>query len=171
MRAESDEDARRRLEKTFDSGDPELLRHFKELAADRLEVVAGDKSEPDLGLDQPMWRRLAETVDLIVDSAAMVNAFPYHELFGPNVAGTAELIRIALTTKLKPFTYVSTADVGAAIEPSAFTEDADIRVISPTRTSTAAGLAATAPASGPVRCCCARPTTCARCRSRCFAAG
>lgn len=64
-----------------------------------------------------MWRRLAETVDLIVDSAAMVNAFPYHELFGPNVAGTAELIRIALTTKLKPFTYVSTADVGAAIEP------------------------------------------------------
>lgn len=81
-----------------------------------------------------MWRRLAETVDLIVDSAAMVNAFPYHELFGPNVAGTAELIRIALTTKLKPFTYVSTADVGAAIEPSAFTEDADIRVISPTRT-------------------------------------
>lgn len=134
VRAESDEDARRRLEKTFDSGDPELLRHFKELAADRLEVVAGDKSEPDLGLDQPMWRRLAETVDLIVDSAAMVNAFPYHELFGPNVAGTAELIRIALTTKLKPFTHVSTADVGAAIEPSAFTEDADIRVISPTRT-------------------------------------
>lgn len=55
-------------------------------------------------------------------------------MFGPNVAGTAELIRIALTTKLKPFTYVSTADVGAAIEPSAFTEDADIRVISPTRT-------------------------------------
>ena len=48
--------------------------------------------------------------------------------------GTAELIRIALTTKLKPYTYVSTADVGGQIEPSAFTEDADIRVISPTRT-------------------------------------
>ena len=59
---------------------------------------------------------------------------PYSELFGPNVVGTAELIRIALTTKLKPYTYVSTADVGAQIERSAFTEDADIRVISPTRT-------------------------------------
>ena len=29
---------------------------------------------------------------------------------------------------------------------------------------------ATATASGPARCCCARPTTCAHCRSRCFAA-
>ncbi len=59
----------RRLEKTFDSGDPELLRHFKELAADRLEVVA---ARANLGLDQPMWRRLAETVDLIVDSGDVV---------------------------------------------------------------------------------------------------
>jgi thioester reductase-like protein len=48
--------------------------------------------------------------------------------------GTAELIRFALTTKIKPYTYVSTANVGDQIEPSAFTEDADIRVISPSRT-------------------------------------
>jgi fatty acid CoA ligase FadD9 len=58
---------------------------------------------------------------------------PYDQLFGPNALGTAELIRIALTTKLKPFTYVSTIGVGDQIERSAFTEDADIRVISPTR--------------------------------------
>ena len=125
----------RRLDKTFDSGDPELLRHFQELAADHLEVIAGDKGEANLGLDQQTWQRLADTVDLIVDSAALVNGvLPYSELFGPNVVGTAELIRIALTTKLKPYSYVSTADVGNQIEPSAFTEDADIRVISPTRT-------------------------------------
>jgi thioester reductase-like protein len=48
--------------------------------------------------------------------------------------GTAELIRIALTTKLKPYSYVSSADVRIQIDPSAFTEDADIRVIGPTRT-------------------------------------
>lgn len=48
--------------------------------------------------------------------------------------GTAELPRLALTTKLKGFSYVSTANVGDQIEPSAFREDADIRVISPTRT-------------------------------------
>ena len=134
MRAKSDEDARRRLESTFDSGDPELLRHFHELAADHLQVIAGDKGRADLGLDQQSWQRLADTVDLIVDSAAVVNGvLPYAELFGPNVGGTAELIRLALTTKLKPYTYVSTANVGDRIEPSAFTEDADVRVVSPTR--------------------------------------
>ncbi|WP_261861149.1 thioester reductase domain-containing protein, partial [Mycobacterium montefiorense] len=134
VRANSDEDARQRLEKTFDSGDAQLLCHFQELAADHLEVLAGDKGQANLGLDQQTWQRLAETVDLIVDSAAQVNgALPYSELFAPNVVGTAELIRLALTTKLKPFTYVSTADVGRQIEPAAFTEDADIRIISPTR--------------------------------------
>ncbi|OBF98559.1 hypothetical protein A5773_08955 [Mycobacterium sp. 852014-52450_SCH5900713] len=47
--------------------------------------------------------------------------------------GTAELIRMALTTKIKPYAYVSTSAVGYQIERSLFTEDADIRVISPTR--------------------------------------
>jgi glycopeptidolipid biosynthesis protein len=135
VRAKSNADARRRLDKTFDSGDPQLQRHFQELAAHHLQVVAGDKNDASLGLDQQTWQRLADTVDLIVDPAALVNAvLPYSELFGPNVVGTAELIRLALTTKLKPYTYVSTADVGDQIEQSAFTEDADIRVINPTRT-------------------------------------
>ncbi|CPZ30963.1 Probable peptide synthetase NRP [Mycobacteroides abscessus] len=136
VRAKSDEEARRRLDKTFDSGDPELIRVYEALAADRLQVVAGDKAEPSLGLDQDTWQRLADTVDLIVDSAALVNSvLPYSELFGPNVVGTAELIRFALTTKLKPYTYISTADVGREIEKSVFLEDADIRVISATRPS------------------------------------
>ncbi|OSC25202.1 hypothetical protein B8W69_19410 [Mycobacterium vulneris] len=134
VRAASDDQARARLEKTFDSGDPQLLRYFQELAADHLEVIAGDKAEPNLGLDEQTWQRLAESVDLIVDPAAVVNgALPYSELFGPNVVGTAELIRLALTTKLKLFTYVSTVNVGDQIAPTAFTEDADIRVISPSR--------------------------------------
>ncbi|OBH40505.1 non-ribosomal peptide synthetase, partial [Mycobacterium intracellulare] len=134
VRARTDEDAWRRLEKTFDSGDPELLRHFQELAEDHLQVVAGDKGQANLGLDDQTWRQLADTVDLIVDSAAVVNGvLPYNELFTPNVGGTAELIRLALTTKMKPYAYVSTSDVGRQIEPSAFTEDADIRVISATR--------------------------------------
>jgi fatty acid CoA ligase FadD9 len=135
VRGKSNEDARARLDETFDSGDPELLRHYRELAAKHLEVIAGDKGEPNLGLDEQTWQRLADTVDLIVDPAAMVNhVLPYSQLFGPNALGTAELIRIALTTKIKPFAYVSTLGVGEGIEPpSAFTEDADIRVISPTR--------------------------------------
>ncbi len=134
VRAKNDAAARERVDSTFDSGDPELLRRYRELAAQHLEVIAGDKSEPDLGLDHQTWQRLADTVDLIVDPAALVNhVLPYSQLFGPNALGTAELIRIALTTKLKPFTYVSTLGVGDQLEPSAFTEDADIRAISATR--------------------------------------
>ncbi|WP_419678089.1 amino acid adenylation domain-containing protein [Mycobacterium avium] len=138
VRAQSDQEARARLENTFGGngfdGDPQLLRYFRELGDDHLEVIAGDKGEANLGLDQQTWQRLADTVDLIVDPAAVVNGvLPYGELFVPNVVGTAELIRIALTTKLKPYTYVSTANVGDQIDPSAFTEDADIRIISPSR--------------------------------------
>ena len=51
VRAKSDEDARARLDKTFDSGDPKLLAHYQQLAADHLEVIAGDKGEANLGLD------------------------------------------------------------------------------------------------------------------------
>ncbi|MFZ1174672.1 MAG: carboxylic acid reductase, partial [Mycobacterium sp.] len=133
-RAKSDEEARARLDKTFDSGDAKLLAHYRELATDHLEVIAGDKGEANLGLDPQTWQRLADTVDLILDPAALVNhVLPYSELFGPNALGTAELIRIALATKLKPYTYVSTIGVGDQIKPSKFVEDADIRVISPTR--------------------------------------
>src|SRR5699024_2583824 len=45
----------------------------------------------------------------------------------------AELIRIALTSKIKPYTYVSTIGVGDQIAPGEFTEDADVRVMSPVR--------------------------------------
>jgi fatty acid CoA ligase FadD9 len=134
VRARSDEDARSRLDQTFESGDPTLLAHYRELAANHLEVIAGDKGEANLGLDPRTWQRLADTVDLIVDPAALVNhVLPYSELFGPNALGTAELLRIALTTKQKPYTYVSTIGVGDQIEPGKFVEDADIREISATR--------------------------------------
>ena len=135
VRAKDDAAARARLDRIFDSGDPELLRLYRRLADEHLEVIAGDKGEANLGLDQQTWQRLADSVDVIVDPAALVNhVLPYDQLFGPNALGTAELIRIALTTRIKPFAYVSTIGVGAGIEPGRFTEDGDIRVISATRT-------------------------------------
>jgi len=134
VRAKSDAEARARLDNTFDSGDPKLPAHYRRLAADHLEVIAGDKGEANLGLNQQTWQRLADTVDLIVDPAALVNhVLPYSELFGPNALGTAELLRIALTTRQKPYTYVSTIGVGDQIAPAKFVEDGDIREISPTR--------------------------------------
>ncbi|MFL0241248.1 carboxylic acid reductase [Mycobacterium sp. SMC-17] len=133
VRGKSDADARARLDATFDSGDPKLLAHYRSLS-DHLEVIAGDKGEANLGLSQEVWQRLADTVDFIVDPAALVNhVLPYSELFGPNALGTAELIRIALTTRIKPFAYVSTIAVGGSVAPGEFVEAADVRVMSAVR--------------------------------------
>ncbi|MEV0298300.1 carboxylic acid reductase [Nocardia sp. NPDC050710] len=126
--------ARQRLTSAFETGDTESARYFHELAASRLEVIAGDVGDPNLGLDEATWHRLADTVDVIVHPAALVNhVLPYRELFGPNVVGTAELIRLALTTRRKPITYLSTVAVAAQIDPADFDEDGDIRLMSPVR--------------------------------------
>ncbi|BAX90410.1 carboxylic acid reductase [Mycobacterium shigaense] len=126
--------AARRLEGVFDSGDPQLLEQFRDLAAAHLEIIVGDIGEPNLGLDQAVWDKLAQRVDLIVHPAALVNhVLPYDQLFGPNVVGTAELIRLAITTRIKPITYLSTVSVAMSVDPARFTEDGDIRAISPVR--------------------------------------
>ncbi|MFF4602677.1 carboxylic acid reductase [Streptomyces sp. NPDC001339] len=126
--------AARRLAEAFDSGDAALLRRYREAAGTSLEVLAGDLGEPRLGLDEDTWRRLADTVDLIVHPGALVNhVLPYSQLFGPNVVGTAELIRLALTTRMKPVTYVSTVAVQLGTSATALDEDADIRAAVPTR--------------------------------------
>lgn len=134
VRAGDDTAARRRLERALDSGDTELKRRFAELTeGDALRVLAGDISAAHLGLSEPDWERLAATVDLIVHPAALVNhVLPYRELFGPNVAGTAEVIRTALTTRLKPIAYVSTVALAAHGAPAP-DEDSDIRAADPVR--------------------------------------
>ncbi|MFJ1646443.1 carboxylic acid reductase [Streptomyces sp. NPDC088258] len=135
VRGRDTEDARRRLESAFDSGDPDLLRRYRELAARHLDVLAGDIGQERLGLDPETWDRLAADVDLILHPAALVNhVLPYDQLFGPNVVGTAELIRLALTTKIKPFTYLSTVGVATELDPARLDEWADIREVSPVRT-------------------------------------
>lgn len=134
VRAENDAAARARLDGIFDSGDVDLTERYRLLSAGHLDVIAGDKTQPDLGLSRRTWDLLAESVDLIVDSGALVNhRLPYRELFGPNVVGTAELIRLALTDRRKHFVFVSTGAVADQMEPGAFTEYADIRQASPSR--------------------------------------
>lgn len=126
--------ARARLEAAFDSGDPHLLDEFRALADKHLDVVAGDLGEPHLGLDETTWHRLADRVDLIVHSGALVNhVLPYRQMFGPNVVGTAEIIRLAITTRITPITYLSTVSVSMTVDPAVFEEDGDIRTISALR--------------------------------------
>ncbi|QTI67265.1 carboxylic acid reductase [Gordonia polyisoprenivorans] len=129
---------RQRLDSVFDSGDTELFEEFTRLADAHLRVLPGDKGAPDLGLSGDEWAELANSVDLVIDPAALVNhLLPYRELFGPNVLGTAELIRLALTGKRKPFVYISTIGVGDQIPQGEFVEDSDVRQMSPVRRSDA----------------------------------
>jgi fatty acid CoA ligase FadD9 len=118
--------ARQRVEDALDT-DPALMAHFRALAADHLEVLPGDLGLPGLGLDEAVWNRLAETVDLIVHPGAHVNhVLPYNQLFAANVTGTAELIRLAITSRIKRFHYVSTLGVNS-VATRIVDEDGDIR--------------------------------------------
>lgn len=119
--------ARQRIEQALNT-DPELVAHFNSLAERHLEVIAGDLAAPRLGLDDTQWNQLAADVDLIVHSGAHVNhLLPYNQLFGPNVAGTAELIRLAISHHRKRFHYVSTLGVSMLCEGGLVTETGDIR--------------------------------------------
>jgi fatty acid CoA ligase FadD9 len=104
--------ARARLDQAFGVIDPILAERFRTLAANHLEMLAGDLAAPRLGLSEADYERLAESVDQIVHPAALVNhMLSYQNLFEPNVVGTAELIRLALTGRQKRFDYVSSVAV------------------------------------------------------------
>ncbi|WP_313806000.1 carboxylic acid reductase [Sphingobium sp.] len=121
-----------RLEAVFDTGDAALLERFRRLAAAHMEVICGDLALPQLGLGKAQFDRLAEQIDHIVHPAALVNhRLSYQNLFEPNVAGTAELIRLALTDRLKRFDYVSTVAVPYMLpELTSAPETTDVRTVS-----------------------------------------
>ena len=58
VRANSDEEARRRVDKTFEGGDPQLLGHFQELAADH-------QFDPPTQLHQPTTGTNATTPESV----------------------------------------------------------------------------------------------------------
>lgn len=134
IRGADAEAARARLDAVYESGDPKLSAHYRQLAQQSLEVIAGDFGDQDLGLSQEVWQKLAKDVDLIVHSGALVNhVLPYSQLFGPNVAGTAEIIKLAISERLKPVTYLSTVGIADQIPVTEFEEDSDVRVMSAER--------------------------------------
>ncbi|HEX4376170.1 MAG TPA: carboxylic acid reductase [Steroidobacteraceae bacterium] len=121
-------DARGRIESALAS-DAQLLQHFRSLGSEHLEVLPGDIALQNLGLDEATWERLASEVELIVHPAAHVNhVLPYNQLFAANVAGTAELIRLAITTRMKRFHDISTLGVNS-VARGIVDEDSDIREV------------------------------------------
>ncbi len=119
VRGSDDAGARERLDEAFIDGDPELEAHYLALADRHLEVLAGDVGESCLGIGQNAFARLAQEVDRICHVAALVNhRLAYEHLLGPNVAGTAEVIRLAASHHKKPIDFVSTEAVLRMIDTS-----------------------------------------------------
>lgn len=69
-------------------------------------------AEPNLGLEPPLYTRLAAETAVIVHAAASVHhQASFAELRADNVEPVRHLLRLAVTTRLKAFHLVSTLDV------------------------------------------------------------
>lgn len=129
VRATDAAGARARLDAAIGTLDAGLAERFRTFADGCLEVIAADLAAPLLGLNEEEFLRLAREVDQIVHPGALVNhVLSYQNLFEPNVVGTAELIRLALTERQKRFDYVSTIGVPhLSPEMAVADEDVDVR--------------------------------------------
>jgi amino acid adenylation domain-containing protein/thioester reductase-like protein len=86
---------------------PELL--------ERVCIVPGDLSAPQLGLSAPTREQLARDVDLVLHIGARVHFVAgYAELEAENVASTRALLELAARGRAKSFHFVSTLGIVAA---------------------------------------------------------
>jgi thioester reductase-like protein len=78
----------------------------------RVRVICGDLARPQLGLSDPAWLQLTETIDTIVHNAAWVDyVLDYHALRPSNVEATRELIRLACVSRRKQFHFISSTTI------------------------------------------------------------
>jgi thioester reductase-like protein len=93
----------------------------------RVRVVCGDLAEPQLGIGEAAFQRLAENVDAIVHNGALVNYVRTYDALRPaNVAGTHELLRLAMTAHRKTFHLVSSTFIyGWSVKPVVGESDAN----------------------------------------------
>ncbi|WP_322858707.1 thioester reductase domain-containing protein [Mycobacterium europaeum] len=99
-------------------------------ARERVRVVCGDLAEPQLGLGEAGFRRLADSVDAVVHNGALVNYVRTYDALRPaNVAGTHELLRLAMTGHRKTFHLVSSTFIyGWSVKPVVGESDANLEM-------------------------------------------
>jgi amino acid adenylation domain-containing protein/thioester reductase-like protein len=103
VKASSESDGRTRIIQT--------LRKYelKENVDDRIVIVLGDLEKDQLGISREQFQYISKNMDSIFHIGAYVNhTLPYKRLKAANVCGTIEVIRIAMTYKLKPLHFAST---------------------------------------------------------------
>jgi fatty acid CoA ligase FadD9 len=86
---------------------------WKQAYEERIIPLRGDLAKAYFGLDNETYKWLAHQIDIIFHCGATVNfVFPYSKLYGPNVFGTQEIIRLATyTSTCIPVQYISTVSV------------------------------------------------------------
>lgn len=83
----------------------------------RIIVITGDLSKPRFGLSEEDYANLANRIDTVYHSAAVVNLlYAYRNLKAANVDGTREVLRFAATGKLKQVHHVSTLSMMSSLE-------------------------------------------------------
>ena len=98
-----------------------------QLSGQRIVPVAGDLTQPRMGLDSDEYRRLAEEIDLIFHCAASVNyAYPYSAAKPHTVGGTLEALKFACTVATKPVQYVSSNGVFPGGDDTPYLENSGI---------------------------------------------
>lgn len=101
--AHPEQDARKRLLDHLDE------QGLGDLDVSRLQVIPGDVSLPNLGINEDEYLFLQQLVDVVVHAAANVNlAYTYDLLEATNVHGTAHAIDFARGGKVKAFHFIST---------------------------------------------------------------
>ena len=104
VRGEDDQACRERLLAT-------LARYSLDVDAERISVVRGDLTQPQLDLGPARFAELADQADVIFHLGAHMNFVrPYRVLHGPNVRGTEEILRLACAGLASELHYVSTID-------------------------------------------------------------
>ena len=112
VRAKDNKTAGSRLEAVFAQSEPDMREAFGKLSKGKLTVLAADIAMPNFGLGPEEYSDLAERVDRICHVGALVNhRLSYEHLFAPNVTGTAEIIKLAISSRRKPIDFVSTVAV------------------------------------------------------------
>jgi myxalamid-type nonribosomal peptide synthetase MxaA len=107
VRGGDDQQAGERLRSTLES-----YGVWTSAMSSRVRAIAGDLAQPLLGLGAASFSELAQTVDAIYHSGALVNfVYPYSALKATNVLGTQEVLRLACQGPVKAVHYVSALDV------------------------------------------------------------
>jgi len=107
VRAETPEAAKQRLLEGLATVRP--LAEIPAAWLERIEPVCGDLARTNLGLTTAAWEALARRVGTIYHNGAQVNyLYDYATLRPSNVAGTNEVLRLAMSHRPKQLNHVST---------------------------------------------------------------